>query len=139
MPRRTLKDASEPVDSCNQRHCAATRECSRTVCIDTRSASAIKEASHARRHNREEHPSPDHVGAAGAAATPLDLNSASMAELEALPGIGAAKAAAIIEERQVRPFADVDDLERVRGIGPALLAELRPQVTVSASAPKKAQ
>lgn len=79
------------------------------------------------------------AGTAGAAATPLDLNSASMAELEALPGIGAAKAAAIIEERQVRPFADVDDLERVRGIGPALLAELRTQVTVSAPAQKKAQ
>ena len=75
--------------------------------------------------------------AASAAAAPLDLNTASVAELEALPGIGAAKAAAIVEERQVRPFADVDDLERVRGIGPALLAELRSQVTVSA--PKKAQ
>ena len=78
-----------------------------------------------------------HGAAVAASAAPVDLNTASAAELEALPGIGAAKAAAIVEERQVRPFADVDDLERVRGIGPALLAELRSQVTVAA--PKKAQ
>jgi competence protein ComEA len=66
-----------------------------------------------------------------ARAAAVDINSASAAELEALPGIGAAKAAAIVEERQVRPFASVEDLERVRGIGPALVAELRPHVMVS--------
>jgi len=66
-----------------------------------------------------------------ARAAAVDLNVASAAELEALPGIGAAKAAAIIEERQVRPFVSVEDLERVRGIGPALVAELRPHVMVS--------
>jgi competence ComEA-like helix-hairpin-helix protein len=75
------------------------------------------------------------LGAAGyAEAAPVDINRASAAELEALPGIGAAKAAAIIEERQTRPFASVEDLERVRGIGPALLAQLREQVTVAPSA-----
>lgn len=78
-------------------------------------------------------------GAIHAQAAALDLNRASMAELEALPGIGAAKAAAIIEERQVRPFSSVDDLERVRGIGPALVAQLRDQVTVVAPAPEKAR
>lgn len=66
-----------------------------------------------------------------ASAAPVDVNSASAAELEALPGIGAAKAAAIVEERQVRPFSSVEDLERVRGVGPALVAELRPHITVS--------
>lgn len=71
------------------------------------------------------------VSATDARAAAVDVNSASAAELEALPGIGAAKAAAIVEERQVRPFASIEDLERVRGIGPALVAELRPHVTVS--------
>ena len=66
-----------------------------------------------------------------ARAAAVDVNTASAAELEALPGIGAAKAAAIVEERQVRPFASIEDLERVRGVGPALVAELRPHITVS--------
>lgn len=78
------------------------------------------------------------LGAAGgASAAPVDVNTASAAELEALPGIGAAKAAAIVEERQLRPFASVEDLERVRGIGPALVAELRAHVTVSPAAGAK--
>jgi competence protein ComEA len=71
------------------------------------------------------------AAATDARAAAVDINSASAAELEALPGIGAAKAAAIVEERQLRPFASIEDLERVRGIGPALVADLRPHVTVS--------
>lgn len=71
------------------------------------------------------------AAATDARAAAVDVNTASAAELEALPGIGAAKAAAIVEERQVRPFASIEDLDRVRGIGPALVAELRPHVTVS--------
>jgi competence protein ComEA len=80
------------------------------------------------------------LGAVGmAAAAPVDINSASAAELEALPGIGAVKAAAIVEERKSRPFSSVEDLERVRGIGPALVADLKPHVTVSQPAASKAQ
>jgi competence protein ComEA len=78
-------------------------------------------------------------GTIHAEAAALDINRASTAELEALPGIGAAKAAAIIEERQVRPFSSVDDLERVRGIGPALVAQLREHVTVASPQADKAQ
>lgn len=57
----------------------------------------------------------------------IDLNTATQAELETLPGIGASKAAAIIANR---PYATVDDLDRVPGIGPSTLDQLRPLVTV---------
>ena len=66
----------------------------------------------------------------GGADAPVDLNRAGVAELDRLPGIGPATAAAIVEDRQRNgPFASVDDLERVRGIGPAKVAALRDLVT----------
>lgn len=56
---------------------------------------------------------------------PVDVNRASAGELESLPGVGPATAAAIIAERERNgPFASFDDLERVAGIGPAKLAGL---------------
>lgn len=70
-----------------------------------------------------------------AAESPVDLNRANAEQLEALDGIGAAKARAIIEFRDANgPFATVDDLRQVRGIGDKLLAALKPQVTVAAGA-----
>ena len=60
----------------------------------------------------------------------VDINSASAAELAGLPGIGASKAAAIIAEREKKPFASVDDLERVRGIGERTVEDLRSKVAV---------
>lgn len=69
--------------------------------------------------------------ASAVAAGPVDLNAASAADLEALPGVGPATAAAIVDDRtQNGPFASVDDLDRVPGIGPAKLAALRDLVTV---------
>jgi competence protein ComEA len=72
------------------------------------------------------------AGSASAqSAGPLDLNAATAAELEALPGVGPALAAAIVEDRQRNgPFASVEELDRVSGIGPAKLAALLDQVTV---------
>jgi competence ComEA-like helix-hairpin-helix protein len=65
------------------------------------------------------------------ARAPLDLNRATAEELETLPGIGAAKAAAILAAREAAGgFKSPDDLESVRGIGPALMAKLRPLVVV---------
>jgi len=56
----------------------------------------------------------------------INLNQASAAQLETLPGIGASKAAAIIANR---PYATVDELDRVPGIGAKTLEQLRPYVT----------
>ncbi|HEX7120528.1 MAG TPA: helix-hairpin-helix domain-containing protein [Longimicrobiales bacterium] len=68
---------------------------------------------------------------AGGNAAPLDLNRATAAELEALPGIGPALAARIVAYRDsAGPFTAVDSLTRVRGIGPALLERLRPRLRV---------
>lgn len=61
----------------------------------------------------------------GAVSGPIDVNRASADDLQGLPGVGPATAAAIVADRdQNGPFASFDDLERVRGIGPAKLAAL---------------
>ncbi len=63
-------------------------------------------------------------------AGPVDVNRASASELEMLPGVGPATAAAIVTERDRNgPFASFEDLERVPGIGPAKLAALEGLVT----------
>lgn len=62
---------------------------------------------------------------------PVDLNRATAEQLDSLPGVGPATAAAIVAYRdQHGPFATVDDLLRVRGIGPAKLDAIRTLVTV---------
>ena len=56
----------------------------------------------------------------------IDVNSADADTLETLPGIGPARARAIIEHRQANgPFADVDALTEVRGIGDGILESIR--------------
>ncbi|MEX1264849.1 MAG: ComEA family DNA-binding protein [Actinomycetota bacterium] len=61
----------------------------------------------------------------------ININTASGTEFETLSGIGEVLAGAIIDYRTENgPFASVDDLESVSGIGPATLEEIRDQVTV---------
>ena len=68
---------------------------------------------------------------AAAPAGPVNINTASAAELEELPGIGPVLAARIVADRERNGlFKSVDDLDRVSGIGPATLARLRPLVRV---------
>ena len=63
----------------------------------------------------------------------VDLNRAAAAELDALPGIGPVLARRIVEHRQRHgPFRRVEELRAVRGVGPRLLARLRPRVGVGA-------
>ena len=72
-------------------------------------------------------PSPPRVAAAASGpGQALDLNRATAAEFEALPGVGPALAARIVEWRASNGrFRTVDDLEKVPGIGPATLTRLR--------------
>ena len=65
-----------------------------------------------------------------AATGPVDLNTATDAQLEKLPGVGPATAKAIVA---ARPFNSVDDLAKVKGIGPAKMAALKGAVTVGGS------
>jgi competence protein ComEA len=61
----------------------------------------------------------------------LDLNTATVEQLDALPGVGPTTAAAIVAWRQANgKFSSVDQLADVDGIGPARLEKLRPLVRV---------
>ncbi|NLZ93553.1 MAG: ComEA family DNA-binding protein [Firmicutes bacterium] len=61
----------------------------------------------------------------------VNVNTATAAEFEQLPGIGPAKAAAIISYREENgPFQSVDDLTRVPGIGPGTLATMKDYLTL---------
>lgn len=60
----------------------------------------------------------------------IDPNTASRDDLMSLPGVGEVLAVRILEARGRKPFASVEDLGRVPGIGPALLEKIRPHVVV---------
>ncbi len=62
-----------------------------------------------------------------ALALPVDINAAGVDELESLPGIGSALAARWVAGR---PYRSIEELLRVRGIGPKTLAKLRPRLVL---------
>lgn len=78
--------------------------------------------------------SPDAPATPGAppdAPETISINTADAALLETIPGIGPVKAAAIVAHRDENgPFADIDGLLDVSGIGPATLEQLRSYVTL---------
>ena len=65
---------------------------------------------------------------------PLDVNKATVEQLADLPYIGPKRAALIVERRQQKPFATVEELLEVKGVGPKILEQLKPFITVSGSA-----
>jgi competence protein ComEA len=71
------------------------------------------------------------TGAGAAAGGTVDINRADAVALEALPGVGPSIAQAIVEWRETNgPFASVDELDDVPGIGPATLDKIRDSARV---------
>lgn len=65
----------------------------------------------------------------------LDLNAATWIELAQFDGVGEALAQRIVDDRETNgPFQTLDDLDRVKGIGPKTLERLRPFLRVEAQA-----
>lgn len=70
--------------------------------------------------------------AKASAAAPVNLNTATVAQLETLPGIGKSTAERILEYRDKSGgFKKVEDLMNVRGVGEKSFLKLKPLVTVT--------
>lgn len=68
---------------------------------------------------------------ATAAFAKVNINTATAQELTTLPGIGQAKAEAIIKHREANgPFKSVDQLTEVKGIGDKILEKLKDEATI---------
>src|ERR671913_314197 len=68
----------------------------------------------------------------GIAAAAVNINTATKEELTSLKGIGEKRAQDIVDYRTKNgPFKTVDDLEKVPGIGPGLVKQIRAQVTTT--------
>jgi competence protein ComEA len=76
-------------------------------------------------------PSPNANTPEGASSVRVNINTASMSDLDTLSGVGPSTAKAIIDYRTKNgPFGSIEDLLNVRGIGPSKLDAMREQVTV---------
>lgn len=74
----------------------------------------------------------DRHGSAGDTGFVLDLNTASWAELAALPGLGEQRARDVVARREtLGPWRSVDELLEIKGIGPATISQLVDHVRVA--------
>jgi competence protein ComEA len=71
----------------------------------------------------------DPMGTSTSASVPVHINTATAQQLDALPGVGPATAAAIVAYRTAHgPFSAIDELAAVKGIGPAKLDAIRQMI-----------
>ena len=89
-------------------------------------------------HRRARDAAQDTPALPPAVSAPLNLNAATVAQLEALPGIGRATAERIVEYRQKNGgFKKAEDLMNVRGIGEKNFLKLKPLVTVASASRRR--
>lgn len=68
----------------------------------------------------------------------VNINTATQSELEAVRGVGPAKAKAIITYRETNGnFKSLDDLDKVKGFGKASIEKLQEELTIGSGKPKK--
>ena len=76
-------------------------------------------------------PAPRTAAAKPTAGKPVNINTATVAELDALPGIGAKTAALIVEYRQKNGlFKKIEELMNIRGVGEKNFLKLKDQISV---------
>jgi competence protein ComEA len=92
---------------------------------------ALPAAAQQKAANRSSKPAASR-SAAAAPSAPVNLNTATQAQIETLPGIGPKVAQRIIEYRQKNgPFKKIEDLMNVKGVGEKSFLKLKPYLTVT--------
>ena len=65
----------------------------------------------------------------------MNINTATAQELTDLPGIGPVIAGKIVEYREAKPFDTIEEIQEVKGIGPAKFEAIKDRITVGVAAP----